>query len=91
MDDTLRQAVSASNAAEVESLLSKGANAKLVDDKGNSLLHLACLANEPNIVEALINHGADIDCLDGSNNTPLHIAYVASTGAPRSTLILLLK
>lgn len=64
-------------AGEVDSLLKKGVNADIVDENGQSLLHLACTVNETKILRLLLNHGLGVDIEDHHYNTPLHVAYVA--------------
>lgn len=62
---------------EVDSLLKKGVNADIVDENGQTLLHLACTVNETKILRLLLNHGLIVDIEDYHYSTPLHVAYVA--------------
>lgn len=76
MEDILREAVSMGQTSEVDSLLKKGVNAEIMDENGQSLLHIACTVNETKILRLLLNHGLDIEAEDHHYNTALHVAYV---------------
>lgn len=60
----------------VVALLSHMASVNIVDNEGNTPLHLAV---DPVIVQALIGFGADLDARNWNSETPLHRANVDST------------
>ncbi|XP_071085410.1 putative ankyrin repeat protein RF_0381 [Haliotis cracherodii] len=60
-------------------LVGKGCNLSAVDDRGNTILHLACLGGNVHVVEYLITHKiADIESRGQAGRTPVMIA--AGTG-----------
>ncbi|XP_071085307.1 putative ankyrin repeat protein RF_0381 [Haliotis cracherodii] len=60
-------------------LVGKGCNLSAVDDRGNTILHLACFGGNVHVVEYLITHKiADIESRGQAGRTPVMIA--AGTG-----------
>jgi len=53
----------------------KKTNINLIDNKNNTLLHLACLRNNYNFVKLLVSIGANIDMINNDNETPIDISY----------------
>jgi ankyrin repeat protein len=49
--------------------------ATYVDTNGDSLLHIAVLANDLDSVSILVSAGFDVNYSGDLNNTPLHYAY----------------
>jgi hypothetical protein len=79
-DVTVLSAVAKGDITQVESLLSKGADANLADRMRWTPLHIAARNNRLDIVELLVNKGANLN-LNATNNrgqTPLHIAVTNS-------------
>eukprot|EP01111_Echinosteliopsis_oligospora_P011001 TRINITY_DN3525_c0_g1_i1.p1 TRINITY_DN3525_c0_g1~~TRINITY_DN3525_c0_g1_i1.p1 ORF type:complete len:328 (+),score=67.78 TRINITY_DN3525_c0_g1_i1:65-1048(+) len=72
----LHIAVSAGNEELVKILISHGGNPnlQLMDDVGETLLHVAALMHRKSIAELLINSGADINAKDCFEGTPLDYA-----------------
>ena len=60
----------------VESLISIKADLDLIDDYGQSLLHIAVENGYREIAELLVNYGLDINCRDFAGYTPLHVAVL---------------
>src|SRR5579863_9255376 len=46
----------------------------VIDNKGNTPLHIACKKNNPTIVELLIENIRSLDTQNNKGQTPLHIA-----------------
>lgn len=63
-----------SNIYLLKELIGRGANINAKDNKGQSLLHRACLGNHVDIIKVLLFHQADINTTDILSNTPLHAA-----------------
>jgi ankyrin repeat protein len=74
-------AAGGSNAAIVKAMLSKGADAKLIDNSGSNALHFTCrgYSNKPiedkeTITRLLLTAGAPVNQVDKYGDTPLLIA-----------------
>lgn len=65
------------NVQLLESLLSRGIKLSFdsVDDKGNTLLHQACLNKNIDFATWLLGYNANILAMNGHNQTPLHLAF----------------
>ena len=75
MSIVLFDAVRRGNLAEVERLLSAGADVEARDELSQTLLHYACWGGHPDVVRMLIERGADVGVRDdGDGFTPLHQA-----------------
>lgn len=59
--------------------LDKGANPVLINSKGRSALHLACLSYSPALIESLIDKGANPKSTDHEGRSALHYASKASS------------
>lgn len=57
------------------------------DNKGRSLLHIACFNGHPRVVDYLLINGIYVDYTDYSESTPLH--YSVTRGFQNCTLLLL--
>ena len=69
-------------------LKKQGADINQTNEKGQTLLHLAAIANDIDSVKRLLESGAHIDQQDNHNKSPLHIAV---EGQRRSLVDLLLE
>lgn len=59
----------------IKTLLIYGSDTKIIYEKGQSILHVACKLGDPEIVEMLIEKaGVDVNSVDLDGNTALHIA-----------------
>ncbi|MDI6448708.1 ankyrin repeat domain-containing protein [Anaerobaca lacustris] len=83
--EALRQAAGRGNAAEVKSLIARGADLTARDATGKTVLFNA-LGNRE-VVELLLTHGADINAQDRSGFTPLHTALRSRTSDVARLLI----
>lgn len=68
----LLDAVNRGDYAEVQYMLSNGANPNASDEDGLTALHQACIDNCENIVRLLLENGSNVDCRDSEDWTPLH-------------------
>ncbi|XP_018905298.2 ankyrin repeat domain-containing protein 27 [Bemisia tabaci] len=57
------------------------------DDRGFTVLHIACLFGRPKIVDLLLSYGANPNVQDYSGSTPLH--YAAARGHQNALLLIL--
>ena len=73
-DETVLSAVAKGDIAQVESLLSKGADVNLADRMRWVPLHIAARNNRLDIVELLVSKGANLNPTNNRGQTPLHIA-----------------
>ena len=62
-------------------LVSKGADINLVNDNGESALHVAVTRGD-GLVRFLAEHGARLDLKDKFERTPLDVALGVAGGAP---------
>ena len=60
-----------------------------VDDSGNTLLHLAAQAGQPEIIHALLKRRAKVNRRNVARETPLHLAM--DSGSEETVLALLIK
>jgi ankyrin repeat protein len=72
----------------VETLLEHGADAGIVDNEGNTALHLAALHGLVKTVQILLNTGLDPNAINKEGLTPLHCARVYNRDAMRSALLI---
>ena len=56
----------------VTSLIKRGADINLVDDRGNTLLHRASCTGDIKLVLALLDLGANVNAENQSESTPIH-------------------
>lgn len=70
----LIQAASDGHVSTVASLLKAGADLKIVNDHGDSALHVAVHHCHLNVVNTLVTAGADLKAVNDQGNTPLHMA-----------------
>ncbi len=73
-DEALYSVVAKGDIAEVQSLLSKGADVNLADRMRWTPLHIAVRNGRQDIVELLVNKGANLNLTNNRGQTPLHIA-----------------
>ena len=64
----------AANREVADLLLAHGANLKMVEENGLSLLHLAAIIDVASAVRYLLKRGIDVNIRDGFGRTPLHLA-----------------
>jgi ankyrin repeat protein len=57
---------------ELASLLGQGLPANLRNERGDSLLMLACYHGHPDTARVLLEHGADPDIMNDAGQAPLH-------------------
>ncbi|XP_029977894.1 ankyrin repeat domain-containing protein 22 [Sphaeramia orbicularis] len=62
------------NAAQMEALLSAGADVNAVDYKGNTALHYLCQRKNHRLVPLLLHRNADVHVHNNDGETPLDIA-----------------
>lgn len=74
----LQLACSAGNLAEVEELISCGANVNKVNKEGCTPVACACMTTNLKVLQALISAGADVKIKSGTNQTPLHVLVLAA-------------
>ncbi|WP_265041633.1 ankyrin repeat domain-containing protein [Wolbachia endosymbiont (group B) of Melanostoma mellinum] len=74
MINELFAAVRSGDANQVADLINKGDDVNARDNRGNTPLHLAVLADKLQVVEKLIERGADINAKNNHGGTPLHWA-----------------
>ena len=75
-------------------LTQNGCDPKIIDNTGNSPLHVACIKGNLDVVKALISHGADQNSLDIDNDTPITLAVKNGwdkLGSESMAVILILK
>ncbi|KAL3474188.1 ankyrin repeat-containing domain protein [Aspergillus californicus] len=73
-------------------LLSRGASVSILNNSGNTPLHLGVMSratSAPSIVQLLLNRGADVNARSGTNKTPLHLATKDAGGDQEILKILL--
>ena len=90
IDEQLVQAITAEDAAEVEELLSAGANPNALDSDGNALLPLAAKSGHLEIVQSILDNGADVNSTmspSGSGRTALMEAVRNNRGQVVDVLI----
>jgi len=69
----LEQAVKNEPTIEIiQFLVSKGADVKTKNERGDTLLHLAMMRGSPEVVKFLVSKGADVNAKDSNGGTPLH-------------------
>lgn len=73
-DHYVTDAVNYKAAATIPVLAAAGANFKIADGLGNTLLHTAVMGNDAGMVEELIKAGVPLDAQNAKGNTALHIA-----------------
>jgi ankyrin repeat protein len=71
LNSSLFQAIRDGDAALVQSLLGRGANANARDETGSTALMEAALNADANMVRLLLDHGADVDAENRSGATAL--------------------
>lgn len=76
---------SAIDTKEVTNWIRRGANAEMADEKGNTVLSNAVLANNLELVHALVSCGCNTSHVNGERLTPLDIAKRAT---PRNPLLI---
>ncbi len=74
MINELFAAVRSGDANQVADLINKGDDVNARDNRGNTPLHLAVLADKLQVVEKLIEGGADVNAKNNHGATPLHWA-----------------
>ncbi|MEU7183843.1 MULTISPECIES: ankyrin repeat domain-containing protein [Streptomyces] len=87
--DHLRQAALRGDGAEIEALLSSGADVNAGDANGFTALHLAAQECQVNAARVLLEGGAFVDQKNRFGNTPLFVAVFNSRG--RGEMIKLLR
>ncbi|XP_033324796.2 uncharacterized protein LOC117219620 [Megalopta genalis] len=70
----MRLAACTNNTEIMEKLLDNGISPNVLDDKGQTPLHIACSQGYPEMVQLLLQHGANPNHRDRAGNTPLHLA-----------------
>ncbi|KAI4161386.1 MAG: hypothetical protein LQ342_004938 [Letrouitia transgressa] len=75
--DGLLAAIAQGNVSMLQDYISKGHWADSLDDKGNTLLHRAVAANQPDCVDILLDNHAIVDKKNNQGRTPLHLTAKA--------------
>lgn len=70
----LAVAILCNNDIAVDILWRRAADSTVLDNDGNTLLHLACRGKSYDIVMYVAHHQIDVDTRNNSSQTPLHIA-----------------
>ncbi|PQE06277.1 ankyrin repeat protein [Rutstroemia sp. NJR-2017a BBW] len=70
----LHKAAGHGDAAAVQRLLKKGADANAMDEQGRTALHKAAKKGSAAVIQLLLNKGANIEAKDDQNQTPLQEA-----------------
>uniref|UniRef100_A0A8C3XQK5 Myosin XVI n=1 Tax=Chelydra serpentina TaxID=8475 RepID=A0A8C3XQK5_CHESE len=60
--------------ADVKQLISAGGSMNQKNDKGVTLLHIACANGYKDVAALILDHGADVNIMDNQYWTPLHLA-----------------
>uniref|UniRef100_A0A8C4WAC3 Myosin XVI n=1 Tax=Gopherus evgoodei TaxID=1825980 RepID=A0A8C4WAC3_9SAUR len=60
--------------ADVKQLILAGGNVNQKNDKGVTLLHIACANGYKDVASLILDHGADVNVVDNQYWTPLHLA-----------------
>ncbi|CAM9999230.1 unnamed protein product [Ectocarpus fasciculatus] len=69
------------NAALIDKLVAAGAAINgIVDNKGKTPLHYACMDDCPEAIVSMLRYGARVDAKDDDGDTPLHAATWCSEG-----------
>jgi len=86
----LTQVLETGDVAGMARLLDEGViSLRYRDKNGLSLLHLAALANQPELIRFLVQEGLSVDVQDSRGNTPLHhAAYYGKLQAVQTLLAL---
>jgi len=69
--ESLHRAARAGNITQVQTLLAKGADVNVKDEKGRTALHIAAEWGHTDLVKLLINNGADVNATNKLGDTPL--------------------
>jgi ankyrin repeat protein len=87
-DDPLWSAVDCDDHSEVRRLLDRGADVNMVDEDGQTLLHLAVYGEDLVMVKLLLQRGIDVNHNTNYSMTPLEAAAILSWVAGAKLLIL---
>lgn len=71
--NSLHEALSGRNIAQLEAALSRGADINARDENGDTVLHLACRRGRLPLIRLLLYHGADVNAKNNDGKTPLDI------------------
>jgi len=74
LNEQCKDAVKSRDTAGVKLLLEAKADAKFVDSRGNSLVHLAAMFDKYDMVKLLCEHGADIYQTNPAGERPIDLA-----------------
>lgn len=66
--------VSSCDLQQIQFLLEKGVSVNVQDDNGNYLIHVAALANYPELMRLLLDNGANPNVRNKAGETPLMLA-----------------
>lgn len=74
LNDRLTDAARKGKADLCLSLIRRGADVRLQDEDGWTLLHSVAGAGHPAVCALLVDHGADVDAKERDGLTPSHLA-----------------
>jgi len=76
----LAVAIALGNETATDILWRQNADHHLVDNTGNSMLHLACNGPSVNIARHMLEHGTGVNTRNAAGETPLHLACATKDG-----------
>ena len=78
---TLFEAAAEGNLAEVQRLLSEGADVNAPDPSGATPLHAAVYGRHKDVIRLLVNEGADVNARDNDGDSPADFAANTDLGS----------
>ena len=91
LKEKLFYAARANDVKTVKRLIEEGADVNTRNERGESLLHIACIHNHVKLAQTLITMRADIEACNNYSSTPLHFVYTDRERPAMAKLLLRLK